>query len=134
MVTKMGMAATLGLLPVLIMLGMFILAFAPLLVIVLGIQVARRAGNYAVTRPAREMLFTDVTADERFKAKPVIDIVVYRGGDAVSSSLFALLSEGLGLGLAAISAIGAFIAAIWGGVAVFLGRRYDANGKSVPTD
>ncbi len=134
LVTKMGMAATLALLPVLIMLGMFILAFAPLLVIVLGIQVARRAGNYAVTRPAREMLFTDVTADERFKAKPVIDIVVYRGGDAVSSSLFALLSEGLGLGLAAISAIGAFIAAIWGGVAVFLGRRYDANGKSTLTD
>jgi AAA family ATP:ADP antiporter len=127
MVSKLGMAATLALVPFAIMIGMMILAFAPLLVVVLGIQVARRAGNYAVTRPAREMLFTEVTVDERFKAKPVIDIVVYRGGDAVSGSLFALLSEGLGLGLAAISVVGAAIAAVWGGMAIYLGRRYDGN-------
>jgi len=129
MATNLGMAVTLALVPFAIMLGMFILAFAPLLIIVLGIQVARRAGNYAITRPAREMLFTDVTTDERFKAKPVIDIVVYRGGDAVSGSLFALLSEGFGLGLAAISIVGAAIAAIWGSLAVYLGRRYDGNEK-----
>lgn len=130
MVTKLGMAATLALVPFAIMFGMLILAFAPLLIVVLGIQVARRAGNYSITRPAREMLFTEVTADERFKAKPVIDIVVYRGGDAVSGSLFALLSEGFGLGLAAISIVGAGIAAVWGTLAVYLGRRYDGKDKA----
>ncbi|NVJ68618.1 MAG: MFS transporter [Gammaproteobacteria bacterium] len=125
--TKLGMAATLALVPFIIMAGMIILAFAPVVVVLLALQVTRRAGNYAVTRPAREMLFTDVSVDERFKAKPVIDIVVYRGGDAVSGSLFALLSEGLGLGLAAISLVGAGIASVWGGLAVYLGRRYDGD-------
>ncbi len=123
--TKLGMAATLALVPFIIMAGMLVLAFAPIIVVLLALQVTRRAGNYAVTRPAREMLFTDVSKDERFKAKPVIDIVVYRGGDAVSGSIFALLSEGFGLGLAAISVVGAAVAAGWGALAVYLGRQYD---------
>ncbi|NVK22810.1 MAG: MFS transporter [Kangiellaceae bacterium] len=129
---KLGMAATLALVPFIIMAGLLILAFAPIIVVLLALQVTRRAGNYAVTRPAREMLFTEVSKDERFKAKPVIDIVVYRGGDAVSGSVFALLSEGLGLGLAAISLVGAGIAAVWGALAVYLGRRYD--GASSPVE
>lgn len=123
--TKLGMAATLALVPFIITAGMLILAFAPVIVVLLALQVTRRSGNYAITRPAREMLFTGVSVDERFKAKPVIDIVVYRGGDAVSGTLFALLSEGLGLGLAAISLIGAGIAATWGSLAIYLGRRHD---------
>ncbi|WP_251357813.1 NTP/NDP exchange transporter [Kangiella sp. TOML190] len=123
--TRLGMAATLALVPFIIMIGMIVLAFAPIIVVLLALQVTRRAGNYAITRPAREMLFTEVSADERFKAKPVIDIVVYRGGDAVSGSIFAFLSEGLGLGLAAISLVGAAVAAAWGSLAVYLGRQYD---------
>lgn len=70
------------------------------------------------------MLFTHVTKDQLFKAKPVIDIVVYRGGDAVSGSLFALLTEGIGLGLMAVSIIGAFIASIWASVAIYLGKGF----------
>ena len=95
--------------------------------ILLGIQVVRRVGNYAVTRPTREMLFTQVTADERFKAKPVIDIVVYRGGDAVSGSLFAVLTESFGLGLAAVSLVGAGIASLWAWIAVIIGKKYEKN-------
>ncbi len=129
--TKLGMAATLALVPFIIMAGMIILAFAPIIVVLLALQVTRRAGNYAVTRPAREMLFTDVSVDERFKSKPVIDIVVYRGGDAVSGSIFALLSEGLGLGLAAISFVGAGIAAAWTSLAVYLGKKYDNKGSDL---
>ncbi|MBV1911646.1 MAG: hypothetical protein KUG78_20305 [Kangiellaceae bacterium] len=124
-VKKFGVGISLALMPVLLVFGMTILAFAPMIVVILGIQVARRAGNYALTKPAREMLFTQVTPDERFKAKPVIDIVVYRGGDAVSGSLFALLTEGVGLGLMAVSLIGAFIASIWTAVALYLGREYE---------
>lgn len=127
LVNGLGMPVTLALIPLAMVLGMVILAFAPLIVVLLGIQVARRAGNYSVTRPAREMLFTQVTPEQRFKAKPVIDIVVYRGGDATSGSLFALLSEGLGLGLAAISLIGSAIAAIWAFMAVILGRQYQTH-------
>lgn len=125
LVTKLGMPATLALIPVLLIVGMLALAFAPLVIVVMAIQVSRRAGNYAVTRPAREMLFSQVTQEQRFKSKPVIDIVVYRGGDAISGSLFAFLSEGLGLGLALIAIIGAMISSLWASVAIALGRRYE---------
>ena len=123
-VSRMGMAATLALVPFFIVAGLLILAFAPILIVVLALQVARRAGNYAITRPAREMLFTAVDRETRFKAKPVIDIVVYRGGDAISSIAFAGLTDGLGFGLAAMAGIGAAIAAAWGAVGAYLGRMF----------
>ncbi len=132
-VQRLGMAATLALVPVFIVAGLIILAFAPILMVVLLLQVARRAGNYAVTRPAREMLFTAVDRETRFKAKPVIDIVVYRGGDAVSSIAFAGLTDGIGLGLAAMAAVGAGIAAVWAALGVYLGRmfgRIEADDRS----
>lgn len=127
MANRLGMPTTLTLLPIILMVGMLILVVAPTIVVLLAIQVARRAGNYAVTRPAREMLFTQVTAEERFKTKPVIDVVVYRGGDAISGSLFALLTEGVGLGIAAVSLVGALIAAAWASVGISLGRIYESN-------
>jgi len=126
-VSSLGMSAALVLVPAILVVCMIALAVAPLIVIVMAIQVARRAGNYAVTRPAREMLFSNVTQEQRFKSKPVIDIVVYRGGDAISGTLFALLSEGLGLGLALIALIGAGISAVWSAVAIFLGRKYESE-------
>jgi AAA family ATP:ADP antiporter len=126
-VIRFGMAATLALVPIVIAAGLAILAFAPILIIVLLLQVVRRAGNYAITRPAREMLFTAVDRETRFKAKPVIDIVVYRGGDAVSSAVFATLTDGIGFGLAAMAGIGAGIAAVWGVVGSYLGRIFARN-------
>jgi len=130
-VTNIGMPLALALMPVLICAGLLILAFAPVLTVLLALQVFRRGGNYGLTRPAREMLFTSVSAEDRFKAKPVIDIVVYRGGDAVSGTLFAILTDRLGLGLAAVAAIGAGIAALWGWVGVRLGRIFDRNQTEV---
>lgn len=126
-ITRLGMSATLLVLPLLMCVGMLVLAVAPMASVLVAFQVVRRTTSYSVTRPAREMLFSEVSQDERFKAKPVIDVVVYRGGDAVSGSLFALLSEGIGLGLAALSLVGAGIAVIWAAVARSLGRRYDAT-------
>ncbi|GAB5415666.1 MAG: MFS transporter [Congregibacter sp.] len=124
-----GMGTTLALVPVIVMLGLLVLAFTPVIVVVLAVQVARRVGNYAVTRPARELLFSVVSTEERFKAKPVIDVVVYRGGDAASGSLFALLTDGIGLGLAAVALVGAGIAAAWSALAFLLGKRFDRRDK-----
>ena len=124
---RFGMATTLALVPLFIAAGLVILTFAPILNVVLALQIARRAGNYAITRPGREMLFTAVDRETRFKAKPVIDIVVYRGGDALSSIAFAGLTDGLGFGLAAMAAIGAGIAAAWGAVGVYLGRMFSGR-------
>lgn len=131
-VTRFGMPVTLALVPVFIAAGLLILAFAPILTVVLALQVARRAGNYGITRPAREMLFTVVDRETRFKAKPVIDIAVYRGGDAASSIAFAGLTDGLGLGLGAMAAVGAGIAAVWAYVGRRLGRNYETDHKPVP--
>ena len=129
-VGKLGMPTALALMPFLVCAALLILAFAPVLTVLLALQVFRRGGNYGLTRPAREMLYTNVTREERFKAKPVVDIVVYRGGDAISSDVFALLSEGIGLGLAAIAVAGAGIAALWGAVGVWLGRKFDLSNVS----
>ena len=126
-VGKLGMPTALALMPVLICVALLVLAFAPILTVLLALQVVRRGGNYGLTRPAREMLYTRVTREERFKAKPVVDIVVYRGGDAVSGSLFALLTDGIGLGLAAVAIVGAAIAAGWAWVGVRLGRLFEAK-------
>lgn len=122
--TRFGMATTLALVPALIVLGMLVIAISPVVAVVAGLQVARRAGNYAITRPGREMLFTVVDRETRFKAKPVIDIVLYRGGDMLTAWAFTLLTAGLGLGLGAVAVVGAVIAAIWAIVAIYLGKSY----------
>jgi len=124
-VRRFGMPITLALLPGIIAVALLILAFAPMLTVLLALQVARRSGNYAITRPAREMLFTEVSQEERFKAKPVIDVVLYRGGDALSSLAFAGLTQGLGLGLAAVALVGAGIASLWAWAGIRLGRKYE---------
>ena len=125
-VSRFGMATTLALVPVFIAAGLLILAFAPLLTVVLALQVARRAGNYAITRPAREMLFTAVDREVRFKAKSVIDIVIYRGGDMLNAWAFTALTQGLGLGMAAMAAVGAGIAVLWTVNGIILGRQFQA--------
>ena len=124
-VSKLGMPTALALMPFLVAAGLLILAFAPVLTVLLALQVFRRGGNYGLTRPAREMLYTKVSQEERFKAKPVIDIVVYRGGDAVSGTLFAFLTDGIGLGLAAVAIVGSGIADAWGAIGIWLGKMFD---------
>jgi AAA family ATP:ADP antiporter len=121
----MGLPFTLASIPVLIGVGMLVLAAAPMVAVVVAIQIIRRAGNYAISRPAREILFTAVDREVRFKAKPVIDIVIYRGGDMLNAWAFTGLTQGLGLGLAPVALVGAGIAALWAGTGIYLGRRFN---------
>lgn len=130
-VTRFGMPATIAMVPIMICIGLLVLAISPLLGVVMILQIVRRAGNYAVTRPAREMLFTLVNQETRFKAKPVIDIVAYRGGDMVTAWLFTGLTQGLGLGLAAVAAIGAGIAGLWTLVGIYLGRWFERDNSNL---
>ena len=123
--TRFGMPATLALIPVLMIGGWLVVSLSPVLMVLIGLQVARRAGNYAITRPGREMLFTAVDDDTRFKAKPVIDIVVYRGGDVMTAWLYTALTATFGLGLAGVALVSAVFCAAWAGAGVFLGRKYD---------
>ncbi|MCC6203252.1 MAG: MFS transporter [Gammaproteobacteria bacterium] len=122
---RFGMPAALALIPVCVLAGLLLLAFLPLLPLLLALQVVRRVGEYAVLRPGREAMFTVVDRETRFKAKPVIDVVVYRGSDALSGAGFAALTEFIGLALGPVAAIGAGIAAVWTALAVHLGRTFE---------
>ncbi|MFP4560431.1 MAG: NTP/NDP exchange transporter [Thiohalorhabdus sp.] len=124
--SRLGVGVGLALLPGLVAAGFAVLAFAPLLGVLVVFQVLRRAANYAVARPAREVLFTVVGREARYKAKNVIDTVVYRGGDAVTGWAFAGLT-GLGLGLAGVAAVAVPLALAWLGLGLALGRRQEAR-------
>lgn len=123
--TRFGIAKTLAIVPIVVAIG-FLAVFAnPMLAVVIASWVVLKGGNYSITRPAREMLYTLVSREDRFKAKPVIDIVVYRGGDTLAGWAFAGLTAGLGFGLGGVAAVGAIVAVAWAFVGVYLGRTYD---------
>ena len=123
--TRFGLSKTLAIVPFAVAVVFSAIAFNPVLTSVIIGWVVLKSGEYSITRPGREMLYTLVSREERFKAKPVIDIVVYRGGDTLAGWSFALLTAALGLGLGALAVVGALIAVAWGVVGVYLGRRYD---------
>ena len=92
--------------------------------IVIVFDMARRASNFIFAKPAREILFTLVTRQQKYQSKPFIDTVVYRGGDMASGWAFAGL-QALGGSLSAIAFIAVPFAAIWGALALLLGRMHD---------
>jgi AAA family ATP:ADP antiporter len=120
----LGVGGTLALVPLGVAAGLVALGAFPGLVALVSVQVLRRAGGYAVSRPAREMLFTVVDREQRYKAKNVIDTLVYRGGDAASAWLYTGLAA-LGFGLGAIAFIGVPLALLWAYNGVVLGRRQE---------
>jgi|TARA_B100001750_G_scaffold84181_1_gene66559 AAA family ATP:ADP antiporter len=122
---RFGLSVTLPLVPMIITILLFTFALSPMLWTFVGLQIVRRAGEYAITKPAREMLFTTVDRESRFKAKSVIDVVIYRGADVSWGWAYTSLTQLLGFGLAGIAVIGALIASIWSLLAVYLGRNFD---------
>lgn len=128
LVRWLGLGRTLALVPLSLAIGFALLGFFPLLPVLVAVQVLRRAGNYAIMRPAREMLFVVLTREEKYKAKNVIDTVVYRGGDALSAWLYAGM-RGLGLGLSTIAWLAVPLALLWAWTALRLGHRQAEMGR-----
>lgn len=125
---RFGMPTTLSLVPFVICSLLLLVSMNPAIMLVLALQVVRRSGNYAITRPAREILYTAVDREARFKTKPIIDVAVYCGGDVFWIWLITLLGEGgLKLGLTPILCVGAAVTLIWGFVGVYLGRKHDLD-------
>ena len=112
LVRRLGMAALLVAVPVVTMLGFVWLAFAPTFAVLAVVMVVRRVGEYAFVRPGREMLFTVVPIEAKYKAKNFIDSVVYRGADAVSGWAKALVDM-LAQQPAIAALLGAAIALAW---------------------
>jgi AAA family ATP:ADP antiporter len=110
--------------PLLILLGFLALAAVPTFAVLAVVMVVRRVGEYALVRPGREMLFTTVDAEAKYKAKNFIDTVVYRAGDAISAWAKTGV-DALGHGVALVAMVGALCAAIWAVCGYALGRRTD---------
>ena len=119
-----GVALTMTILPVLSILGFGALAAAPTIAVVVVYQVLRRAGNFAFARPTREVLFTVVPREDKYKTKSFIDTVVYRTGDQVGAWSFAVFGF-LGLAMTGISMVAVPISIAWLLNALWLGRKQE---------
>lgn len=117
-----GVAATLTLVPALSVFGFLGLGLLPSVAMLVVFQVARRAGNYALARPSREVLYTVVSREDRFKAKSFIDTFVYRLGDQIGAWADPLL-KAMGLGMTGIALVAAPLAGLWLVVGYWLGKR-----------
>jgi len=120
----LGLAWMLALMPLASLAGFLWLGAAPTLAVLIAFGVTRRVGEFSISKPAREELFTVVPREQRYKAKNFIDTVVYRGGDALAGWLVGGL-RGLGLGLSALSFLAAPLALAWLAVGLWLGRRQE---------
>jgi ATP:ADP antiporter, AAA family len=117
-----GLRVVLTSVPVIMIAGYALFAAMPRFMVLVVVYAVRRVGDYALTRPCRDALFTVVSREEKYKAKSLIDTFVYRGGDALSGSLYRELTHDLGAGPAAVGWLGAVLSALWTLLALALGR------------
>lgn len=128
-VRKFGLTALLAAVPVLISLGFVWMAFSPVFAVVAVVMAVRRIGEYGMVRPGREMLNSVLSPEEKYKAKSFIDVVLYRGGDAVSAWLKRSLDV-LGAHSPWAMLGGAVISALWAATGFLLaGRHRELAGK-----
>ena len=116
-----GVALTLALLPLVSIAGFGALALTPTVAVVVAYQVIRRAGNFAFARPTREVLFTVVPREDKYKAKSFIDTVIYRLGDQVGAWSYAGLGA-VGIALTGISIVAVPVSIAWLVNGLWLGR------------
>ena len=124
-VRGLGVGITLAMLPGVSVLGFAAMAAAPTLATLMPVQVLRRAGNFAIARPTREVLFTVLPREDRYKAKSFIDTFVYRLGDQVGAWSYAALGA-IGWGGSRAAMVAVPLSALWLLNALFLGRRQEA--------
>lgn len=121
-ISRLGLGAALAVAPVLTGLGFLGLAVLPVLGVLVVFKALRGASHYALERPSREILFTTVDREARYKSKSFIDTVVYRGSDTVSAWLQGGLTA-LGLGMTGLSLAAVPLAGLWLGVSLYLSRE-----------
>ena len=122
LIEKFGLPIVLSVVPMLLAIGFGVLALAPGLVTIIMVQTIRRAGNYAIMRPAREMLYVVLEREKKYKAKNFIDTSVYRAGDVMSAWAYTGLQT-MGLSLAGIAILSVPLAFIWAKLCHSLGKE-----------
>lgn len=131
LIARFGVGTGLLLNPVIMVLAFLAIAFSPVLLVLGGMQILRRVAEYAIAKPAREMLFTVVDQDSRYKAKNVIDTVVYRFGDFSSAWVSAAI---LPYGIAGLAIFGVIVSSVWFPIAYLLGKRYESDRGGLNVD
>jgi AAA family ATP:ADP antiporter len=126
-----GVGLALASLPLLTILGFGVLVYAPTIVAIVTFQVLRRAGNFGIARPTREVLFTVLPREDRYKAKSFIDTVMYRLGDQVGAWSYTLVGV-LHWGSSALPLVALPISALWLINAIWLGRRQEELAARTP--
>jgi ATP:ADP antiporter, AAA family len=121
---RFGTGIAAAMLPAIYVVGFALLAFSPSVGVVFAFQVAQRWANFAIANPARQVLFTVVAREHKYKAKTFIDVVAFRGSDALYASLFDAL-QALGLKIATIAACSLPVAAGWLVLSTRLGRAQE---------
>jgi AAA family ATP:ADP antiporter len=130
---RFGSGAAAGALPAVYLVGFAVLGFSPTLAVVLVFQVAQRWANFAIANPARQVFFTVADRGEKYKAKNFIDVVVYRGSDALSGWVFeSLQAIGVKLGVVALCALP--VAAAWLALSTALGRGQERRAEARSLD
>ena len=124
--SRLGVAVLLISVPLAMLGGFLTLALVSNFWVLAVVMIIRRAGEYALTRPGREILFTSVDTETKYKAKNFIDVVVYRGGDAISSQVRGGLKAS-DMSTAALALVGAGLALLWAVVGWWLARRHEAR-------
>lgn len=124
--SKWGVGSLLTFVPLVMVGGLLLLAGLHTFPVLAAVFIARRVGEYSFVRPGREMLFSRVDIETKYKAKNTIDVPVYRGGDALIAQLDSALSNA-GMSAAGIAALGAGAAAAWTINGYLLGRSQQAR-------
>jgi ATP:ADP antiporter, AAA family len=119
---RFGVVTLLTIVPLLMVAGFLSLAAAGTFAVFVAVMIVRRVGEYAAIRPGREMLYSVVDTETKYKAKSFNDVPVYRGGDALAAQLQRVLTSH-GVSSAAIALLGAAIAAVWAFTGWRLGRK-----------
>ena len=121
LIRKVGVGWTLAILPIVTLAGFAVLAAWPIYGVMLIFSAVHRATRYAISRPSRETLFSVVTPSEKYKAKPVVDVFLYRFGDAAGAGIDGLFAA-LGLTLAWVAISTGPLAAMWIALSIGMGR------------
>lgn len=124
LISWIGYRATLVLIPLGITVGFGLMAVSPILAVMIGVEIFRRSGDYAIMKPAREMLFSVVSREEKYKAKNFIDTAILRTGNTGSAVAYAGLRT-LGVAGAGIAGISVALGAAWCAVAFWLGGEFN---------
>ena len=130
---RFGTGATAAALPAIYVVGFLAVFVAPALTVVLVVQVIQRWMHFSFATPARQVFYTVLGRQEKYKAKNLIDVVIYRGSDALYSWVFDTL-QALGLKLGAIALVAAPMAAIWLAVSAALGRAQERRAKLIEAE